>query len=465
MKSMLAVAMAATLSQNAFAVVDTGHAGPPGAGASYATELIQDSFAVTPTPITDDLLDVTNPLGFGVSNTQTRFLRYNLINGTFNGAVAAADLDLGGCCTAAVAQGGNAGDNFVIFQITATANLGPDATVTFDLGSGGADGIVVTDESAGSVTIDYGLYEFAGDAVSETSPLALDSGTLANFFSGLSFTTMPGQQTAEVETEFKEFVDSPTTLGPVPLGMLTFVPAPTVRDTTGAFVTLAQLITNATILVEGDFGAGFGVATPVTLNSAADCTGASLPGTQPVGSLPFTQYEWNTGTTPVSAWLCYEVSGATPITLQTIANGNPIQASVTVVPAPGTDSSGFLPTPVGEILRNGATLQSQWFTTYPGFKSLFYITNAGPAVATYRVSVFTEAGTTCTLGAGAAGTIPARSLKVINAASVCSFSGLQQRGSAVFSIGASDANVQGATVVQSSGGIITSTDMLRPGTN
>jgi opacity protein-like surface antigen len=101
------VAALSAMSTSALAVVNLD----TGVGlTTYASELITNGT----TSLNGAVLDVTHVLGFGVSDTQTRYVRYDLTNGVFASSVVPADLGIPGAVT--VAQGGGAGQNFVIFQ-------------------------------------------------------------------------------------------------------------------------------------------------------------------------------------------------------------------------------------------------------------------------------------------------------------------------------------------------------------
>jgi hypothetical protein len=146
---------------------------------------------------------LTHLLGFGVSLGQDRYIRYELTNGTFAAAVLPGDLDVdGGNADVAVVQGGNAGQNFVIFQITATLDLGQAVDVIFTPTSN-----VVVTSKATNVGATVSLYDFPANAQAggATGRLYTDSGILIGIASGLDFSTTAFTTTASVATEYKQF--------------------------------------------------------------------------------------------------------------------------------------------------------------------------------------------------------------------------------------------------------------------
>lgn len=180
---------------------------------TYASELLGCS-----TIIDDAYLNPTHKMGFGVSNGDHRYLRYDLFNATFERKIVGDDLaivDGGGTLTenTAVVQGGQAGDDYVIFEITA---LNPDGNkilatqlVNFNFAGCGLDstGGLDVDDRTKPVSIAYALYENALDANrSDARPTAAGSkpaaphlyylgkpGLLAQFNTGLYLTTGSGR--------------------------------------------------------------------------------------------------------------------------------------------------------------------------------------------------------------------------------------------------------------------------------
>jgi len=290
--SAMTSAVLATMAPAAFAVVDLDD----GTGsANYAKELVTPGV----TPLTGPGVNVTATLGFGVSNGQTRYIRYDLTNAKFKAAVVAGDLTIapGNVQNVVVSQGGAAGDTFVIFQVTAGAGgLAQDATVSFASGSGADLGLVIQSPAA-SVQMAYALYESAAAAAAGGATGRLNANyaaqTVAGLVTGLAFSSTMNTTTVNVAanpsyTHFIAGVAGTTTdvaqIGTVSIDAATGV----LNPGTGVQVTYPQLVAAGTALVlNGDFGAAASpsdgtVPKGVFLSAGADCSaGRGRNGTTP----------------------------------------------------------------------------------------------------------------------------------------------------------------------------------------
>jgi len=117
---------------------------------------------------------------------------------------------------------------------------------------------------------------------------------------------------------------------------------------------------------------------------------------------------------------------------------------------------------------NGTILQAPLMQTTSGYISRFALTNTGTSPATYTAVVRSETGNTCTLGAGASGTIPASGQLVVDASSLCTgwTTGQAPRGAAIFTINAPTGNIQGVNqIVNATTGSVSNYVMVRPASN
>jgi len=462
------------------------------AGQAVAAAVVNN---VTPTPINLDAsptgaavyasqltLTATNPLtagmnfvtklGFGVSNTQTRYIRLQYGNATLSTAHINTDVELTsaattGHLTAAVAQGGAIGDNYVIYQITAGADYAATESVDFLVRS-----LAVT-SNASPVTITYQLHETAVSAVAGatgTSLLYSKAGNLATFATGLGFALTPNTQTAAVETSFKKFCASATNCTSAssvltqPLGVVAY-DVTAAKNRAGVTLILADLLTTANIVFTGNFSAA-AAATNVFL-----ATPSGTP-VNPCGNVVGPTSVLNTGKTTATfvvnttalaagANLCYTVDGIAALPAQTV-----LGELVVVTKPADTTTASVAPASAGVIVRDGTELQSPFFTNFTGYSSRFILTNKSATDAAYTTSYLTETGNTCTPGAGATGTIPANGQLVVLTRNVCSFTaGQPVRGAVVFTIAAPSSVIQGATYIQAPDGGVTTSGMMRPGTN
>jgi hypothetical protein len=371
-------AVLVAMSSGASAVVNLD----TGAGSvNYANQL------VTPgtTALTGAGANVTSTLGFGVSNGQTRFIRYDLTNAKFKAAVAAGDLNPG-AATVVVSQGGQAGSAFVIYQITATANIPQDQAVAFASGSGASTGLVI--QAAGApVQMSYSLYEDAPSAQAGLAAGRLNTNfaarTVAGLVSGLAFTTAQNTTTVDVGaatpyTRFKQEAGAPanTSTTVAQIGTVNVDAAVGVLNPgTGLQVTYAQIVAAGTSLVlKGDFGSA---AAPSTNNSGVflgvdngDCGAA---GTAPTPATPIDSATFATGVTPaVAKPLCFTLAAnnTKPIPTQSFT------VELDVTPAAGSTATDLAPITAGAFKRNGMVLKTAFAET------VACVLNSGSVVGT-----------------------------------------------------------------------------------
>lgn len=361
---------------------------------TYASELITNNV----TSLNGGALDVTHVLGFGVSNTQTRFIRYTLTNGVFATPVSIADLTVGAGDAITVAQGGGAGQNFVIFQYTAGSDQLQTQTVAFNLGSG--IGVTVTNKSSG-VSLNYQLYETAANAAAggSTGLLASRSNTVAGIGSGLTFTTTPNTTTAEVADEYKKFKNGITTTL-AKIGNLTQQATPGVlRPVDGVQVVIGDLVavgTSVVITTDSNWGPVTAI-TDVYLSNDANC---GAVGNAAASRTANTTTIVMNATESLGYGVCYQANGTTAIEAQNFT------IAANVVPAVNTDTSSRGPIALGNFDRNGTVLKAAFAETAgsgTGFSTSANMTNLGASPAPYTVRCLTNTGSV----AGTPGTIPA----------------------------------------------------------
>ena len=153
--------------------------------ATFASEIdIAVAPAVTTLANAGSIFDVTNDLGFGMSNGAVRYVRYDLDNGAeFNTPVTDAELTIA-TANVSVSSGGGLGDAFIVFQITATADLPVDHDMTLAIPD-----INIIGQT--TVNIEYNHFEFAANAVANTSPLATSSEDIITFAPSLALVCTP----------------------------------------------------------------------------------------------------------------------------------------------------------------------------------------------------------------------------------------------------------------------------------
>lgn len=374
-----------------------------GAGAlAYANELVVNNTTLL------NGITATNKLGFGVSGGQTRYVRYDLTNATLVNVAAPANLTLNpAAANTVVSQGGAAGGNFVIFQITADpAGNGENSPVGYVPGA-----LKVTDK-AGSPVIKYSLYETAADANAGGAAglLATASAAVATFPSGLTFSAVTNSTTAEVSKLYNEFNNGVTaTLAKI--GTLTYAPNQTVRRPDNGNLLVPPDINLFTaagtklVLTGTDLSAAKPLPAGLFIAAAANCGG----GVAYAGSgLTPTTVDFvinvnaiGTSNPPAATGLdiCFDATGTTPIAAQSFT------VSSVVVPNPASTTANAGPIAAGEFKRNGTVLKHAFAdtTSASGVTMAVHMTNTGGIPAPYTVRCLLNNGS----AAGTPGTVPA----------------------------------------------------------
>ncbi len=460
------------------------------------------------------------PIGFGVVQNQTLWIRYNLTNATFGGTVlntaltdqtTATNLPAG---QVVVSQGGGAGQNFVVFQITPPTTNGipqgdvllftPNVPINMLSASGSS--------TAGTIAGAQIVYTLHGTAASSApasnapnSAVIVTSPT-ANYLTAATAYSF-GYATAQTETiasinAFTKFCAGTVAGTPGSAGcaaaatdvdaLIGVVNAFGVNVTTPRLDRTATAIPNNTIgltvLTSANAltvtGSDLSQATAAYWDDAtaapAVCSGAGTTGS--TGSIlagpPKVAASYTFGVNPLGVAvantilrsLCVTVNGTAALTAQTF-NSSMVPTSQTGYSVATVTNAG-----VGTWVRDGTELQSPWFTlggTGSAYTSRFFLTNTGGSAVPCSVSFLSETGNTVTAnntpnaqGNSAAGvTIPANGqVSVLATDLVTSFSG-NARAAVRFVCAGPTTNLQGTYVLTHSAGAVTTADMIRPGTN
>lgn len=340
----------------------------------FATELVIAGTTAVKTTT------VTTQLGFGVSQGQTRFIRYDFTNSKIGaGGITAANLVVPGAAVV-LSSGGVAGGTNVIFQITATpGNVDQNALVTLTL----ANGLVPDAKTAIDAT--YRLFETAGAAVSGSPQLASDAGTIITFASGVALTATQNRNTADVNASppYTKFTGN-TAL--VEIGKLN-LSAGNAKTPDGLPVALDDLLGANTFITLT--GADLSAAVPdlpgptgLTFNTGgAGCpgnvNGTSRTATGVSFALPLV-------VAPIAGGsLCFQVPAANtvPIAAQTFT------ADVAPGAVPGMPTPDVPEVTAGTFVRNGLVLKSSFAetTTASGVNATINLTNTGNLAAPFTV--------------------------------------------------------------------------------
>ena len=383
-------------------------------------------------------LDVTALLGVGVANTEDLFIRYDLTNGVFGAAPTFTTAN----ATATIAQGGTAGAGFVIFQVSATADIPQTQTTAL-----GVTSIAGTSVPSG-VTVEMNVFETLTQATSAGTPLvsktATSGASLVAYASGLTLTAAAATtgNTADVESDFKNFVATGTNAAisatVAEIGSSTLAAASLLNAANGAAVAIGDMINTATstAVVSGDFS----IATH-TIGYSANCANAAtitgfVPNTDGDGAAAVTVAALNAG-----ANICYTADGTVAIP----EGEYPIAYTLVAAATTRTNQTTSLSGTAGEILHNGTTVQLPYLTTFEDYNQRIVMVNRSATEAAYNIPTFqTEDGVTATGGTAASGTIPAGGTLVVKVSDVVSLSG-GTRAAATLNIVAPEARISVAT--------------------
>jgi hypothetical protein len=377
-------------------------------------------------------LDVTGLLGVGVGNTEDLFIRYNLTNGFFGaapGLTAPTSSDV-------VVQGGTTGASFVIFQVTATADIAQTGVVVMSPTK------LAAKDVASPIGVSMTVYETLTQATSEgTSLVSKSKASYVTLASGLKATIAAAAAagaTAEVEGDFKKFTTGAisTTLALTGSGTIGVVTGTAAADD-GAQVAIGDMIntTTSTVVISGDFSV---TTNSVGIDSNVNCAtalAALTPNTAKTAASSVTVAALN-----AKPNLCYTAAGTTAIPEGSYTAAATLVATATTRTNQTTSLSGT----IGSVAHNGTTVQLPYLTTFSDYNQRLVMVNRSAATAAYSTSFQTEAGVTATAGTASTGTIPAGGSLVVKVSDVVTLTG-GTRAAGTVSIVAASAKISVAT--------------------
>ena len=292
-------------------------------------------------------------------------------------------------------QGGQAGDAYVIYQLTATADLpasGAAAAVNIKVPA-----LRVT-STGSAVAATYSLHETAVSAVAGASGLGLlysKTANIATFATGLAFALTTNSTTASVEASFKKFTTATAVDGATgklaKIGAVAYGAATGVKKNDGTAVTLADLVAAGTkLVVTGDFTAAAGADTAAKLTNVYLAGGASCAAGTAATAFVGTQAgaSFTINTTAVATDVCYAITGTTSVPAESYT------ARIDVSAATGTSTANLAAAALGSIVRDGTELQAPFVTIHPDYLSRMVLTSQHTADATVEFSAITEDGVT-----------------------------------------------------------------------
>jgi hypothetical protein len=432
-KKILAVAVATAFTTNVLAddaLVDPVF--PEYEVASQSLPALTDGmFGVTGTVVTTDL-------GFSIGNGQTKYVRYDLTNAEFATVTSVA----GGVNLTSTISAGGDGETFAIFEVLAGANL----TQTHDVI------LTSTYNTSGTAasSIQYALYETAGDAVSQTTPLSTDTGAIASVNDAMTGTFMTaGNLEATVASEFTEFSVGGTTgvMGANDVADLLCITCatgdvPFVQPDGTDFAVANLDAAAAEITFSGDFS--FGTWDYGTAQWGFDVDGVL----EIVAGAPVLNAD---GTVTV-AYVASE-----PLSILTgsaLVNKGTYTAALDGLSYTVGAAADFAATEtVGAITYDTTAITIPYLTTFASYNQRVYLINSGSTDANYTTTFVSEAGVTETAGSAATGVVPAGEMVAIKASDMVTLAG-KSRTSATIEIEAAVADILATsqTVNLSNGG-------------
>lgn len=412
-KLLISSAIAAAMGTSGFAQAVDFTAETDGAPVTYANEIALGTDGTVLQSGTNALAG-TFEFGFGASAAEQRFVRFELSEGaTFEGDPS-LDVYEAGTTTAisgtnVTKSSGGAGENFVIFQVTApdATAIPSEADVLLSASTTADEGIKVTNKSGVSLT--YSQYQLASEAVNEQGALASDSGVLVSFVDSLTQTVVnqssgSGNLYIDVAQESKYFTASTTggsgqlrqtSVGQVTYGLV--ATPPYVAD--GSAVTLAKLTSApAELVISGDFSGAVDATNPdngVSLVTGTDCTvdGGETETAASSLTAESATFILTDGASPASAealansTLCFETDGET-----TLSNRS-FNGAIELTAADGYTLSDLALGEVGSLSKNGSTAVLNLALTPDGaFKNFIRITNTSALTGDVFITVFNDDG-------------------------------------------------------------------------
>ncbi|ALS99253.1 hypothetical protein [Lacimicrobium alkaliphilum] len=431
-KKILAAAIATAFTMNAHAVVKLDAAGTqadPTDTVVYASESITagdiNSDGLLEAGNAGNILDVRAEVGFTIGNGTSKYVRVELGGGAQFGAVPTLTT---ANASAAVSQGGTVGDDFVIFEVAATADVPAAQTYV----------VAATDyllNASGTSTVAVATYETAADAVNETSALFTDSAALSTVVDVVTGDiVVPGESVATVGSDFLAFTTADgdafsATVGKIgEIDVAEYISNAAAVNPAGGAVTAAGLLEqNQTVTVSGNFTFGawelnddldcdpLGNTTALVINGDENAAATAAP-------VDVTTAPWA---------VCVTVNGTT----DEIVKGS---YSVNV------DEDDITNT-LGVISYDTTSIEVPYLTTFSAYNQRVYIVNHSANDAAYTMSFTSEDGTTATAGSAASGTVPAGEMVALKATDIVTLSGGTTRTSAVIEVEAVSTEVTAAS--------------------
>lgn len=445
--------------------------------AYYAKEIVATAAApVTLTTNTSNALSWK--LGYNFSGGEVKYVRIKT-SGKF-AFTGIPTVEINGVAPAPGVVGAinGIGTDVITFSITSptTPPLVAGNTITI---SGGTPVITGTDQD---VIAEVALYDQASQAQNGGDlgrvPTSAFSGAYITFVPSYELKTTALNEVANVESPdvaFTQFVSGTGNKVIGSFGTVTFG----LRDPDGAGSQLSPYKADGTQIAMTDL---FGAATALrfdgdfsyTASAGATPFDAAAKGRVALGLVNLTAAAGNTLTSSAAKFVVGPTAQVgSPFNIQTLPL-NVIQETeygVTLEPVAASPNYtvSSLSAKLGEITRNGTTLQAPLVQVPGGWVSRIALTNTGSVARPYSISVMTEEGATFQINsAKLTGSVPANGTKVIQLddADLNLAAGSGRRGTFVVTVAGPNNQIQGLyQVVNPNNGLVNNHVLVRPGTN
>ncbi len=379
-------------------------------------------------------LNIQSELGIGVAENDQIFIRYDFSSAEFASDLAVGNIDVDAGTASTGLTDGQTGDSTAIFGVLApTGGFAQDALAVLDL-----DGFGVQ-LSGSSSDVRVRVFETQAAAINEALPLSDQS--FANAIAlgdAIRVSFSPETATAEVTTNFTEFTTGTTgALGSFSASANTnFFLASTLAPV-AALTDLALVDTNSVVTYTGDFSfATTANGYYISTNTATCVVGTPL-------AIDTSTLTTATSTLDVANdnLLCVTVNGDDEIIPEATYDASVNLVHVVTTSSPNSTTADGS---VGEIERNGTTVEVAYITTFSEYNQRLLINSRHPVPAEYTITFQSEDGVTTEALGSATGVLQPGENLVLRAQDIVAITG-GTRCSATVVVVAPEGNISVAT--------------------
>ncbi len=391
---------------------------------------------------TTGALNVNGQIQVGVPANDQIYIRYDWTGGELLADLSGTIVTVGTVGSTSL-TGGLDGDNSAVFGVLAgAAGFSQTASVALAFGT---DGIGLLQGQ--NLSVRQRVYTDQGDAIAGAAGLSDQTAdNVVTLSAALSVDFDAETATADVETNFTAFTGGNTSVGTLGVFTPQFATGLSLASDLTSVTGLAQLVNLAAttagsqVVYSGNFGfatGGFFISGLTT--GSCGTVGAGTP-LSPTSASNFTETSIDVASAQGRA-LCVSVNGE-----QTIPEVTTFDAAVTLLHAntSSNPSSTSDTDSVGEIDRNGTTVEVAYVTTFEDYNQRLILNSRSATVAEYFITFQTEDGVTHMALPAAEGTLQPNEVLVLRMEDLVEFTG-GSRGTATVTVVAPDTDIDVAT--------------------